>query len=238
MSSQDSAVILPYMATARTYNEACGIPRALDRIGERWALMVVRELVLGPKRFTDIKQSLPHASPNVLTQRLKELEQSGVVRKRKLPPPASVQVYELTEWGAELDRVLLELGRWGARAPMNAGEPTMSFDAHLLSLLTLFDRRRAGDFHARLELRLGDEVFRAEVGDGQLDIRRGTSLEPDAVVKTDAGTLLAISHGRRELADALAAGEIEIQGDEQAVARFVTLFTMPAPASVPEPLAA
>jgi DNA-binding HxlR family transcriptional regulator len=226
------------MATARSYNEACGIPRALDRIGERWALMVVRELVLGPKRFTDIKHGLPHASPNVLAQRLKELEQSGVVRKRKLPPPASVQVYELTEWGGELNRVLLELGRWGARAPMNAGEPAMSFDAHLLSLLTLFDPARAGDFHARLELRLGDEVFRAEVGHGRLDIRRGTSLEPDAVVESDAGTLLALSHGRRELDDALAAEDIRIRGDQQAVRRFITLFTMPAPAPVPELAAA
>jgi DNA-binding HxlR family transcriptional regulator/putative sterol carrier protein len=226
------------MATARTYNEACGIPRALDRIGERWALMIVRELVLGPKRFTDLKHGLPHASPNVLAQRLKELEQSGVVRKRKLPPPASVQVYELTEWGAELDRVLLELGRWGARAPMGPEAPGMSFDSHLLSLLTLFDRERAGDFHAKLELRMGDEVFRAEVGGGKLDIRRGRTMEPDAVVETDAVTLLAISHGRRELADALAAGEIRIDRDEQAVARFVTLFTMPDPAAVPDPVAA
>jgi DNA-binding HxlR family transcriptional regulator len=226
------------MATARSYNEACGIPRALDRIGERWAVMVVRELVLGPKRFTDIKNALPHASPNVLTQRLKELEQSGVVRKRKLPPPASVQVYELTEWGLQLDRVLLELGRWGARAPMIPGEPTMSFDAHLLSLLTLFDRQRAGDFRTRLELRLGDETFRAEVRDGRLTIERGAPAEPDAVVETDAGTLLALSHRRIELPDALASGAIRIDGDEQALARFITLFTMPAPAPVPELAAA
>jgi DNA-binding HxlR family transcriptional regulator len=226
------------MATARTYNEACGIPRALDRIGERWALMVVRELVLGPKRFTDIKNALAHASPNVLTQRLKELEQTGVVRKRKLPPPASVQVYELTEWGAQLDRVLLELGRWGARAPMNEGEPTMSFDAHLLSLLTLFDRKLAGDFHTRLELRLGDETFRAEVGDGRLQIERGTAIGADAIVETDAGTLLALSHRRMELDDALRDGAIRIRGDQQALARFITLFTMPAPAEVPELAAA
>jgi DNA-binding HxlR family transcriptional regulator len=231
-------VTIQDMATARTYNEACGIPRALDRIGERWALMVVRELVLGPKRFTDIKNALPHASPNVLTQRLKELEQSGVVRKRKLPPPASVQVYELTEWGAQLDGVLLELGRWGARAPMNDGEPTMSFDAHLLSLLTLFDRTLAGDFHTRLELRLGDETFRAEVADGRLNIERGTAIDADAIVETDVGTLLALSHRRLELDDAVRDGAIRIRGDEQALARFITLFTMPAPAEVPELAAA
>ena len=85
--------------TTRTYGEACGIPRALDVVGERWALMIVRELVLGPKRFTDLRTGLPHASPNVLSQRLRELEQAGVVRRRKLPPPAASQVYELTDWG-------------------------------------------------------------------------------------------------------------------------------------------
>lgn len=226
------------MATARTYNEACGIPRALDRIGERWALMVVRELVLGPKRFTDIKNALPHASPNVLTQRLKELEQSGVVHKRKLPPPASVQVYELTEWGMQLDRVLLELGRWGARAPMIPGEPTMSFDAHLLSLLTLFDREKAADFRTRLELRLGDETFVAEVAGGRLEIERGMARDADAIVETDAGTLLAVAHGRLALEEALAEGDMRIDGDRQAVVRFVTLFTLPEPAAVPELAAA
>ena len=102
------------MATTRTYGDACGIPRALDRVGERWALMVIRELVLGPKRFTDLRTGLPGASPNVLAQRLRELEHAGVVRRRRLPPPAASQVYELTDWGRELEPVLLALGRWGA----------------------------------------------------------------------------------------------------------------------------
>ena len=106
------------MSTTRTYGDACGIPRALDRVGERWALLIVRELVLGPKRFTDFKTGLPNASPNVLSQRLRELEQDGVVRRRKLPPPAAARVYELTEWGLELEPVLSALGRWGARAPL------------------------------------------------------------------------------------------------------------------------
>src|SRR5918998_3635780 len=122
----------------RTYDDGCAAAHALDLVGERWALLVVRELLLGPKRFTDLRAGLPGASPNVLAQRLKELEQSGVVRRRKLPPPAAVQVYELTEWGAELEIVLKELGRWGARAPLVQGAG-MSFDAHLLSLKTLFD---------------------------------------------------------------------------------------------------
>src|ERR1700744_6010614 len=101
----------------RTYGDSCGIARALDIVGERWALLVVRELVHGPKRFTDLRAGLPAISPNVLTQRLDELELAAVVRRRQFPPPAAAWVYELTEWGYELGPILIELGRWGARSP-------------------------------------------------------------------------------------------------------------------------
>src|SRR5690349_15729806 len=144
------------MSTARTYADQCGMARALDHVGERWALMIVRELLLGPKRFTDLRNGLPHASPNVLTQRLKELEASGVVSRRRLPPPAASQVYELTPWGRELDDVAKALGRWGARAPLLQGEVGMSVDSHIVSLQTLFDPARAGDFETTIELRLAD----------------------------------------------------------------------------------
>jgi len=223
------------MSASRTYGEACGIPRALDRIGERWALMVIRELVLGPKRFTDLRTGLPDASPNVLSQRLRELEAAGVVRRRKLPPPAASQVYELTEWGSELEPVLLALGRWGARAPLAPSEDRMSMDSHLLSLKTLFDPALAESFEATLELRLGEETFRATVAGGRLEIVRGEGPAPDATVATDHGTLLALSHHRLELADAVRSGEVEIKGDERVVERFLGLFTMPSPA---QPVAA
>ena len=123
----------------RSYGEACGIPRALDRIGERWALMVVRELLLGPKRFTDLREGLPHMSADVLAQRLRELEENGIVERRILPPPAASKVYALTEWGRELEGVLIALGRWGARAPLAAECSEMSLDSHIVSLQTLFD---------------------------------------------------------------------------------------------------
>jgi DNA-binding HxlR family transcriptional regulator len=220
------------MSTTRTYRDACGIPRALDRIGGRWALMIVRELVLGPKRFTDLRAGLPNASPNVLSERLRELEEAGVVRRRTLPPPAPARVYELTEWGAELQDVLNMLGRWGARAPEAPEDCGMSDDAHLLSLLTLFDPSLAGDFSAVLDLRLGDERFRAQVAEGELEIERGEASEPDAVVTTDHGTLLALAHRRAELDEALASGDIEIAGDKDSVARFVGLFTLPEPALI------
>jgi DNA-binding HxlR family transcriptional regulator len=219
------------MDTMRTYGDACGIPRALDRIGERWALMIVRELVLGPKRFTDLRDGLSNASPNVLSQRLRQLEQDGIVRRRKLPPPAGSRVYELTEWGHELEPVLTALGRWGARAPDPPPEHGMSLDAHILSLTTLFDPDLAEGFSASLDLRLGEHRFRADVGKGRLEVVPGEASAPDAVVTTDAGTLLALAHRRIELHQALRTGDIEIDGDRDVVARFLGLFPLPEPAA-------
>lgn len=222
-----SCTLVP--VTARTYGDACGVPRALDRVGERWALMIVRELLLGPKRFTDLRTGLPHASPNVLAERLRGLEQDGVVRRRTLPPPAAARVYELSEWGLELAPVVEALGRWGARAPLAPPDVGMSLDAHLLSLKTLFDADLADGVHATLDLRLGEERFRAEVADGRLDVVRGEATAPDATVETDAGTLLALAHRRLELSDALRDRRLAIEGDAGAVERFVGLFTMPEP---------
>src|SRR5918998_4174539 len=105
------------MATKRTYGDGCAIAHGLDLVGERWALLVVRELLLGPKRFTDLKTGLPNASPNVISDRLRELEQAGLVTREKLPPPAGSRVYALTDWGRELEPTVLSLGRWAARSP-------------------------------------------------------------------------------------------------------------------------
>src|SRR3954447_23862520 len=121
------------MAGKRTYGDRCGIARALDAVGERWALLVVRELLLGPKRFTDLRAGLPGASPNVLAQRLRELEAAGVVERQTLPPPAAAQVYALTARGAALEPVILALGRWGAEAALPPDEVTMSVDSHVLA---------------------------------------------------------------------------------------------------------
>jgi len=219
------------MASKRTYADACGVSRALDVVGERWALLVVRELLLGPKRFTDIREGLPHLSPDVLAQRLRDLEQAQLVRRRRLPPPAASQVYELTPRGAALEPVLIALGRWGgANAPPPPDGVGMSLEAHIVSLRTLFDPHLAGDFRATLELRIGEHRFRADVADGRIDVRRGDAPIADATIDTDSGTLLALIHGRRELADAVRAGDIEIAGDERAVERFLGLFPLPAPA--------
>jgi DNA-binding HxlR family transcriptional regulator len=136
----------------RTYDDGCAAAHALDLIGERWALLVVRELLLGPKRFTDLRAGLPHASPNVLAQRLRELEVVGVVRRRKLPPPAASKVYELTDWGLELEPVIVRLGRWGARSPSRPRDAGLSVDSLILSCRTMFDPRAAEGLTASYEL--------------------------------------------------------------------------------------
>lgn len=223
----------------RSYGEACGIPRALDRVGERWALMVVRELLLGPKRFTDLREGLPHMSADVLAQRLRELEENGIVARRILPPPAASKVYELTAWGRELEGVLIALGRWGARAPLSAAEEgCMSLDSHIVSLQTLFDAEAAGDFAPVVELQLGDHVFTLAVVDGRLGAKRGPTGEPDIVIATDPCTLIALTHREIDLPDAIAAGDAKVTGDKRAARRFLRLFPLPEPATCEPPVGA
>jgi DNA-binding HxlR family transcriptional regulator len=215
------------VATKRTYGDPCGIARGLDVVGERWALLVVRELLLGPKRFTDLRAGLPHLSPDVLSQRLRELEDTGVVRRATLPPPAASRVYELTGWGHELEGVVLALGRWGSRAAFPAGDARLSVDSFVLALKTLFDRSAADGLQAVYELRLGEQRFRVGVADGELELVRGGADQPDATIDSDPGTLAAVLwHGRR-LAAARRAGDVRIDGDREALARFLALFPPP-----------
>src|SRR5689334_5505156 len=208
------------MPGVRSYREGCAAAHALDLVGERWALLVVRELLLGPKRFTDLRAGIRHASPNVLSQRLRDLEQIGVVRRRKLPPPAASRVYELTEWGMELEPVIKALGRFGARSPRLPRGAGMSPDAAILALRTMFDRNAVGDFRGLFELRLGDDRFSASLTDAGLELARGEVDEPDAIVEADPSTLIAVAFGRRSPADATRAGDMRIEGDTAAAKRF------------------
>ena len=156
----------------RHYEDACAAAHALDLVGERWALLVMRELMLGPKRFSDLRESLPGISANVLTQRLEGLEAAGVLVRRKLPPPAAAQVYELTEWGYESEPIFQALGRWAARSPLH--DPTLPFSTAslLLSLRTMLDPERAKGFEARVGFRLGEETFLAHLAEGRIEIAR------------------------------------------------------------------
>ncbi|WP_354699473.1 hypothetical protein DSM112329_05190 [Paraconexibacter sp. AEG42_29] len=217
----------------RTYGDACGVARALDLVGERWALMAVRELLLGPKRFTDLRDGLPHVSADVLSQRLRELERAGIVARRTLAPPAASKVYELTPWGRDLEDVVLALGRFGAQAPDSPDGVGTSFDAHLLSMRTLFSPLRARDFALTVDLHLDGQHFRTSVSDQVYSLERGDSDAPDVVITADPGVLLDVVHGRAELDDALAAGTIAVEGDCKQARHYLTLFPLPDPAEVP-----
>ena len=218
------------MVTKRTYCDGCAAAHALDLVGERWALLVVRELLLGPKRFTDLRAGLPGVSPNVLAQRLRELERAGVVRRGKLPPPAASRVYELTDWGLELEPVIVRLGRWGARSPSKPRDAALGVDSLILSFRTMFDPRAADGLSASYELRLGEDRFRAEVADGHFEVVRGVAERPDAIIETDSNTLAALVYDDRQLAEALRSGDLKIEGDESAIERFLGLFPLPDPA--------
>ena len=212
--------------STRSYDDPCGIARALDRVGERWALLVVRELVLGPKRFTDLRAGLPAASPNVLSQRLDELLAAGVVERRQLGPPARAWVYELTAWGRQLDGVLLALGRWGsAAAPVPKGD--LSVDALLLALRTTLDASRA-PVELAVELRLAADRYRVRIAGGELHIERGAAEHPEAALETDPTTLRQLVFGDLALAEARARGRIRVEGSVRAATRFLGSFTRPA----------
>lgn len=205
------------MSGVRSYGDPCGIARALDVVGERWALMIVRELLFGQKRFTDLRAGLG-ASPNVLSQRLGELEAGGVVQRRS----AGGAFYELTEWGRALHPILLQLGRWGARsAHRPLGE--LSVDALMVALESTFVPANATHPRASYELRLGSERFSVEAGDGAIAIARGSPPRPDVVIDTDPGTLRALVFGDLKLAGA----PVEIRGDVRLARAFFRLFARP-----------
>jgi DNA-binding HxlR family transcriptional regulator len=205
------------VARTRTKLDGCGIAYASDLLGQRWALLVIRELLLGPKRFTDLRAGIPDISPNVLGQRLRELEESGIVRRRKLAPPAAVQVYELTEWGHELEPAVLALGRWATHSPSFPRGAEMGPDSLVLALKTTFQPERADGLEARYELRLGEIPFDISVKGGQFEAARGEAENPDATVRSDPDTVAGIVFRGNPLGKAVQAGYVQIDGSRRAV---------------------
>jgi DNA-binding HxlR family transcriptional regulator len=182
--------------TSRSYDQFCGIARALDLVGERWALLVVRDLILGPKRFTDLRRGLPGIGTNVLAARLKELERAGVVARRMLPPPAASTVYALTAYGRALEGPLLALGRWGA-ASMGQRQPEQALRSEWLgvALKAFFKPEAAADLRAEIELRFDDGTLLARLDHGTLVVEPGSLNGADLVVTTEVETLIAYLAG-------------------------------------------
>jgi DNA-binding HxlR family transcriptional regulator len=222
------------MAGKRAYDDPCGIARALDVVGERWALLVVRELVLGPKRFTDLRTGLRGVSTDVLSQRLRQLEQAGVLRQVTLPPPSATRAYELTDRGRELEQVLHALGRWGSREPFPANDREMSVDAFAVALSTVFDPQRADGMDATLALVVDGDRLVVQVHDRRIAIRRGSAEQPDARVDGSVAALREVLWRGRSLAEAETDGSITVGGLRSVVRRFLKLF----PASSPMPASA
>jgi DNA-binding HxlR family transcriptional regulator len=207
------------MARTRSVEDGCGIAHATDLLGQRWALLVVRELLLGPKRFTDLRTGIPDISPNVLGQRLRELEQSGIIRRRKLAPPAAVHVYELTDWGRELEPAVLALGRWASASPSFPRGAPMGPDALVLALKSTFDPAKADGIAGTYELRLGkDEIpFAIRVADGRFEAVRGEVDEVDAVIRSDPDVIAGIVFRKNPLGKAVQSGAVEIDGNRRDV---------------------
>jgi DNA-binding HxlR family transcriptional regulator len=214
----------------RTYGQYCGLAHAMELVGERWALLVIRDLLPGPKRFTDLRKGLPRIPTNILSARLKELEASGVVQRRLLPRPQSSVVYELTDYGRELDDVLLRLSIWGVRS---LGPPRpddiVTTDSLILALRTTFRRDAAAGLHLVYEVRVGDIVVHALVDDGKVEVGQGRPLpRPDLVIDTGP-ELRALLAGELAPSEAVAGGAVRPTGDAALLDRFVEVFHIPPP---------
>jgi DNA-binding HxlR family transcriptional regulator len=217
----------------RTYDDACGTAHGLELIGERWALLVVRELMLGPKRFGDIRRDLPGLSANVLTQRLEALEAHGVLRRRRLAPPASVQVYELTDWGYEAEPIIQTLGRWAARSPGH--DPTLPLSAVsiLLSFHTMFDPAKTQGFSTTVGFQFGDENFRVDVTPEAIKARRAEADDAaDAIFIGSPPAVAEAAYGPAGAAAPEARGDLVIEGSRRVADRFLALFELPPKAAV------
>lgn len=209
------------------YDDACGTAFAMELVGERWSLLIVRELMFGGRRFSDLRGGLPGISAKVLTERLESLEQAKIVQRRQLPPPASAQVYELTPWGYAAEEPIKVLGRWAATSPDHDPTLPLSPASFMLSLRTMYDPRRAGDLATCGAIAIGAEEFHIEVAEGAFRAERGTIEAPDFTFAAPAAMPIAAAvYGKVPFAELAAAG-LRFWGNEVRAARFVDLFHLP-----------
>jgi DNA-binding HxlR family transcriptional regulator len=209
---------------SRVYGQYCGLARALEILGERWGLLIVRDLLVAPKRFTDLQRGLPGIPSNVLTSRLKELERAGVVRRRVLPRPAGSIVYELTEYGSELEEALIHFGRWGAKA---LGEPRMDEiitpDSMTMALRSTFRAEAAEGVRASYELRLGEVTVNARVQGGAVEAAAGPLSGADLVIEAGPG-IRALMAGEITPDQAIEDGIVRVNGKRRLFEQFAEMF--------------
>ena len=221
MSQLDKITIAEKSTTKRRYDDACGLAHALELIGDRWSMLILRELAFGSRRFSELKADLPGISANVLSQRLTELEDRGLLFRKKLPPPASVQVYEATPWALEVAPVIGKLGRWAARSPLHDPTQPISHAAIMLSLVTMIDPERARGNEGRIGFRLGEVSYSGVLRDGVLEIERRPVDGCDLILTATPEGLAAVIYGGAPLES------IGVEGDIALAKRFVTLFPLP-----------
>ena len=221
------------MDRKRCYDDGCAFAQALDLVGERWALLIVRELMFGPKRFTDLKESLPGIATNVLSQRLVGLAEAGVLQPVDLPRPARGKAYALTPWGLAFRESLRVMGAWASRSLRLRFDRPLSAAAAMLSLGSMFDPDRAGDLRVAVDLRLPDGDFAVRVEEGRLSVEPGRDPNPDCVVAGDQNALLPVLYAGRPVGAAVADGSLMVEGDAGALARLVAAFRSPEPMTAP-----
>lgn len=210
------------------YQDACGTAFAMELVGERWSMLIIRELMLGGRRFSDLRASLTGISAKVLTERLASLEVAGIVARRKLPPPAATQVYELTEWGYLAEPAIQELGRWAARSPGHNPQLPLTPVSFMLSLRTMIDHDKARNLDVTVSVTVSGECFIAELRDGKMPVRRGEPGPADVIFESPrALPLLRVFYGKYPLEEIEAQGELRVTGDRDLARRFIDLFALP-----------
>lgn len=215
----------------RSYNQFCALACALDVVGERWTLLIVRELLPGPRRYKDLIDGLPGISTNLLSERLKSLEQDGLLTRRVLPPPAGSTVYALTPEGQALETAVLELGKWGSRRLPTSleGIALPSLGAITLALKAFFHPERAQGVDETYELRFGNEALQARITEGHLHVQQGEARQPIAVIHTDMQSFLGLFTGQLQPDEALAGGLVRVEGEPAALGRFLSFCQVPRP---------
>ncbi len=217
--------------TTCSYNQFCALASALDYVGERWTLLIIRELLIGPRRFKDLIEGMPGVSTSLLSERLKTLQQQGLLSRRVLPPPAGSTVYELTPLGQSLEKPILELGKWGAQLlPASLeGVALPSLGSMALAIKAFFHAEPARGVDETYELRFGTEALQVRIKEGELKVRQGQALKPDAVLHTDMQSFLSLFTGQIRPDEAIAGGFIRIEGDPGALRRFFGFCQVPRP---------